>query len=188
MFLQSTQHSFCVDNHPRILQVYLFTSYLSPLGTMGKNTKTAKAFIESIPDSKFSGFPSSGGTIYTDRDYRLDMQGVRISAVIRQYYWANLYPFIRRDLALSDCMLIVTSVDQWQPQKVQSSSPNQSRNDNHIVEEVRPKNSGPLSGTGEYVNDTKADQGCIDQGYQYLKSGNFELARCTITDGRCISS
>lgn len=173
MFLQPTQQSFCINNYPRILQVYLFPSYLSPLGIMGKNTKTAKAFIESIPDSKFSGFPSSGGTIYTDRDYRLDMQGVRISAVTRQYCWANLYPSVHRDLALPDCTLTLISDDQWQPQKVQSSSSNQSRNDNHIVEEVRPKNSGLLSGTGGYVNDTKVDIGCIYQGYQYLKSGNF---------------
>lgn len=43
---------------------------------MGKNTKSCKAFIESISDSKLTGFPKNGGTIYKDRDFRLDMQGV----------------------------------------------------------------------------------------------------------------
>lgn len=43
---------------------------------MGKNTKRVKEFIDSIPDSKLSAFPSSGGTIFKDQDFRLDMQGV----------------------------------------------------------------------------------------------------------------
>lgn len=43
---------------------------------MGKNTKKCTQFIESIPDSKFQGLPSTGGTIYKDTDWRLDMQGV----------------------------------------------------------------------------------------------------------------
>jgi hypothetical protein len=43
---------------------------------MGKNTKRVKEFIESIPDEKLTGFVTSGGTIYKDTDFRLDMQGV----------------------------------------------------------------------------------------------------------------
>lgn len=44
---------------------------------MGKNTKRVKEFIENIPDEKLTGFVESGGTIYKDEDFRLDMQGVR---------------------------------------------------------------------------------------------------------------
>ncbi|TVY27752.1 hypothetical protein LHYA1_G003768 [Lachnellula hyalina] len=43
---------------------------------MGKNTKRTKEFIESIPDSKLDGLPSTGGTLYNDTDFRLDMQGM----------------------------------------------------------------------------------------------------------------
>jgi hypothetical protein len=46
---------------------------------MGKNTKRTKEFIESIPDSKLTAFPSNGGTIFKDQDFRIDMQGVSIS-------------------------------------------------------------------------------------------------------------
>lgn len=49
--------------------------------TMGKNTKRVKEFIESIPDSKLTGFASSGGLIFKDTDFRLDMQGVSRIAV-----------------------------------------------------------------------------------------------------------
>lgn len=42
----------------------------------GALTKLIKAFIEDIPDSKLTGLPTSGGTIYQDVDLRLDMQGV----------------------------------------------------------------------------------------------------------------
>ena len=45
---------------------------------MGKNTKRTKEFIESIPDSKLDGLPSTGGTLYNDTDFRLDMQGVSL--------------------------------------------------------------------------------------------------------------
>ncbi|KAF7955396.1 uncharacterized protein EAE97_000655 [Botrytis byssoidea] len=43
---------------------------------MGKNTKRAEDFIDDIPDSTLTGFPTSGGTIYKDADFRLDMQGM----------------------------------------------------------------------------------------------------------------
>lgn len=43
---------------------------------MGKGSKSLKAFIASIPDSALTRLPSEGGTIYTDVDFRLDMQGV----------------------------------------------------------------------------------------------------------------
>jgi hypothetical protein len=80
---------------------------------MGKNTKTAKQFIESIPDSKFSGFPGSGGTIYTDRDYRLDMQGVRVF-VATLCPWPHLYPFSHRILSIKTFVLTHMSADQRQ--------------------------------------------------------------------------
>lgn len=44
---------------------------------MGKATKALKEFIESIPDSKLTGFPAAAGTIYKTTEFRLDMQGVR---------------------------------------------------------------------------------------------------------------
>jgi len=44
---------------------------------MGKATKALKAFIDDIPDSDLEALPTSGGTIYSDDDFRLDMQGVR---------------------------------------------------------------------------------------------------------------
>ena len=43
---------------------------------MGKNTKRAEDFIDEIPDSKLTGFPTSGGTIYKNTDFLLDMQSV----------------------------------------------------------------------------------------------------------------
>ena len=43
---------------------------------MGKGKKAAIAFIESIPDAKLEGLPTSGGTIFKDTNFRLDMQGV----------------------------------------------------------------------------------------------------------------
>jgi hypothetical protein len=49
---------------------------------MGKNTKRVKEFIESIPDEKLTGFIKSGGTIYSDTDFRLDMQGVSHSVIM----------------------------------------------------------------------------------------------------------
>ncbi|CUS06866.1 unnamed protein product [Tuber aestivum] len=42
---------------------------------MGKASKALQAFIDNIPDSKLTGFPEGAGTIYTDQDFRLDMQG-----------------------------------------------------------------------------------------------------------------
>jgi hypothetical protein len=45
---------------------------------MGKPRKTLLAFIDDIPDSKLTGgFPSIPKIIWTDDNYRVDMQGVR---------------------------------------------------------------------------------------------------------------
>jgi len=43
---------------------------------MAKGKKALRDFINGIPDAKLTGFQESGGTIYTDQDFRLDMQGV----------------------------------------------------------------------------------------------------------------
>ncbi|KAM0124279.1 hypothetical protein ACHAP3_010486 [Botrytis cinerea] len=43
---------------------------------MGKNTKRAEDFIDEIPDSKLTDFPTFGGTIYKNTDFRLDMQSM----------------------------------------------------------------------------------------------------------------
>jgi len=57
---------------------------LVALGTRGVTSgvssappfKALKAFIEEIPDSSLEALPISGGTIYSNYDFRLDMQGV----------------------------------------------------------------------------------------------------------------
>jgi hypothetical protein len=38
--------------------------------------KALKAFIEEIPASKLENFPAAPGTLFTDNDFRLDLQGV----------------------------------------------------------------------------------------------------------------
>lgn len=43
---------------------------------MGRNTKRVKDFINDIPDKKLSAFITSFGTLYSDDEFRLDMQGV----------------------------------------------------------------------------------------------------------------
>jgi len=43
---------------------------------MGKASKALKDFIDEIPDSNLEALPPSGGTIYTTKHFRLDMQGV----------------------------------------------------------------------------------------------------------------
>lgn len=43
---------------------------------MGKASKALIAFIEDIPDLKLSGFSEAAGTIHSDDNFRLDMQGV----------------------------------------------------------------------------------------------------------------
>ena len=44
---------------------------------MGKANKALFDFIDDIPDEKLTGdFGGEGGTIYSDRDFRLDMQGM----------------------------------------------------------------------------------------------------------------
>ncbi|KAM6503280.1 hypothetical protein JOM56_000223 [Amanita muscaria] len=43
---------------------------------MGKAKKALIAFIDAIPESKLTGFPSSAGTIWNTTEFRLDMQGM----------------------------------------------------------------------------------------------------------------
>jgi hypothetical protein len=43
---------------------------------IGKNTKRCTQFINSIPDEKLSGFVTNRKTIFSDTDWRLDMQVV----------------------------------------------------------------------------------------------------------------
>jgi hypothetical protein len=38
--------------------------------------KALKAFIDEIPESKLENFPSNAGTLFTDDNFRLDLQGV----------------------------------------------------------------------------------------------------------------
>jgi len=42
-------------------------------------------FIDSIPDAKLEGFPDSEKTLYHDRNFRLDMQGVRALVIFTLY-------------------------------------------------------------------------------------------------------
>jgi hypothetical protein len=43
---------------------------------MGKASKALKEFINDIPDSDLEALPTSAGTIYSNDNFRLDMQGV----------------------------------------------------------------------------------------------------------------
>ncbi|KAF8421199.1 hypothetical protein EV426DRAFT_565631 [Tirmania nivea] len=43
---------------------------------MGKASKALRDFIEAIPDAKINPPPKSAGTIWSDDNYRLDMQGL----------------------------------------------------------------------------------------------------------------
>ncbi|MCJ1470085.1 hypothetical protein MMC07_008730 [Pseudocyphellaria aurata] len=43
---------------------------------MGKGSDLLEAFIEKIPDSKLIDLRSKSGKIYSDNDFRLDMQGM----------------------------------------------------------------------------------------------------------------
>lgn len=79
---------------------------------MGKNTKHVKQFIEDIPDAKLQGITTNGGTIFKDKNFRLDMQGVRI---FKLFKFSGL-----------------SMTDNWAPKddirqtcETQSSSPNQ---------------------------------------------------------------
>lgn len=47
---------------------------------MGKGTKAVKDFIDGIPDSKLEALPTKAGTIHSNNDLRLDMQGVSSSS------------------------------------------------------------------------------------------------------------
>lgn len=44
---------------------------------MGKAKKSLESFIDEIPDSKLTDLGTRPGTIYTDSNFRFDMQGVR---------------------------------------------------------------------------------------------------------------
>ncbi|KAF8523422.1 hypothetical protein JB92DRAFT_2705083 [Gautieria morchelliformis] len=46
---------------------------------MGKATKALKAFIDGVPDSKLTGLPMTATKLYTDTNFRLDMQGVQVN-------------------------------------------------------------------------------------------------------------
>lgn len=46
---------------------------------MGKASKALRAFIDSIPDNRLSPPQSGAGTIVSDTDFRLDMQGVSLT-------------------------------------------------------------------------------------------------------------
>ncbi|VDB91477.1 unnamed protein product [Peniophora sp. CBMAI 1063] len=43
---------------------------------MGRASKALDEFIESIPDSKLKPTSTNAGTLYKDKDFRLDMQGM----------------------------------------------------------------------------------------------------------------
>jgi hypothetical protein len=45
--------------------------------TMGEASKALAAFIDNIPASKLKGIRHDEGTIYCDKNFRLDMQSVR---------------------------------------------------------------------------------------------------------------
>lgn len=47
---------------------------------MGKAIKAVKEFIDGIPDSKLETLPTKAGTIHSNNDLRLDMQGVSSSS------------------------------------------------------------------------------------------------------------
>ncbi|KAF4472226.1 hypothetical protein FALBO_862 [Fusarium albosuccineum] len=47
---------------------------------MGRGVKRDLTdFIDSIPDEKLEGFPDSQSTLYRNKDFRLDMQGITSS-------------------------------------------------------------------------------------------------------------
>lgn len=43
---------------------------------MGKTSKRLLKFIENIPDEKLVGLSDTEHTLYTTKDFRIDMQGV----------------------------------------------------------------------------------------------------------------
>lgn len=56
--------------------IVLLPLFLSPAAAMGKASNILAEFIDEIPASSLTGLPTSGRTIYTTDDFRLDMQGV----------------------------------------------------------------------------------------------------------------
>jgi hypothetical protein len=67
----SNRNLFSQSTHIQDISEPRFTSV-----NMGKNTKRCTQFINSIPDEKLSGFVTNRKTIFSDTDWRLDMQGV----------------------------------------------------------------------------------------------------------------
>jgi len=86
--------SYFSQNLTYNLSPHAYQNYIVVSHTMGKNTKRVKEFIESIPDSKLTGLSTSGGTIFKDQDFRLDMQGVRPHpvAITNVFYVTSFQP------------------------------------------------------------------------------------------------
>lgn len=61
---------------PALVSAAPITGAPSAIFARGKAHKALEAFINEFPDSKLSGLPTQGGKIYTDTDFRLDMQEV----------------------------------------------------------------------------------------------------------------
>ncbi|KAK3066694.1 hypothetical protein LTR53_016854 [Teratosphaeriaceae sp. CCFEE 6253] len=59
--------------------------------------KALKNFIEDIPDHKLDGLPRNEDTLYKDRNYRLDMQGMTSSKPAEH----NLQVQVNRDPKIS---------------------------------------------------------------------------------------
>ncbi|CDF35198.1 unnamed protein product [Chondrus crispus] len=64
---------------------------------MGKAKKALDDFIDNIPDSKLTGIHQGAGTLHTDTDFRLDLQGMT-SGTPKMY---NLQIQINRGTQLS---------------------------------------------------------------------------------------
>jgi hypothetical protein len=53
--------------------------------------KALKAFIDEIPAAKLENFPGSPGTLYSDDNFRLDLQGVSIVLPVLAYPCAKIF-------------------------------------------------------------------------------------------------
>jgi hypothetical protein len=58
------------------MKIFVLLPLFLHAAVAGKTGKLLTAFIDEIPDSKLEALPNNAGTIYTDDDFRLDMQGV----------------------------------------------------------------------------------------------------------------
>ncbi|KAF2255933.1 hypothetical protein BU26DRAFT_12098 [Trematosphaeria pertusa] len=91
---------------------------------MGKASKALKGFIDNIPDSDLEALPTSAGTIYSDDNFRLDMQGMTSS----QEY--NLQVQINKGTTISTLKkfspatvagpVLVPSDDPWSASKIRN--------------------------------------------------------------------